>query len=119
MCFSATVSFSAGIVLGITGVVAIKKMESPKQLAFAIIPFLFAFQQFIEGVLWLALMHDEFSYLASFATYVFLFVAQIIWPVWVPFSIMCLENSSGRKKVCFVILAIGIMLSSYLSLINI
>jgi hypothetical protein len=115
MCFSAEASFSASVVLGVVGVVTVKKITQPNQLAFACIPFLFAFQQFIEGILWLSLSHKELDFLQPICTYLFLIIAQIVWPTWVPLSIMFLEKDVKRKKTLDVILAIGITLSLYLT----
>ena len=49
MCFSATASFSAGIILTVIGVASIKKAHHKSQLLFASIPFVFGIQQFAEG----------------------------------------------------------------------
>ena len=115
MCFSAPASFSASLILGVVGVITVKKVQTPSQLAFACIPFLFSFQQFTEGVLWLALTHKEFAFLESISTYLFLIFAQIIWPTWVPLSIMFLEKDAKRKKAFYFISGIGILLSLYLT----
>lgn len=115
MCFSAEASFTASGLLAVVGVLAIRNVNTPSQIAFACIPFLFSFQQFTEGVLWLALMHKEYAYLAPLCTYIFLIIAQIVWPTWVPLSIMFLEKDPKRKKTLYIILVIGIILSLYLS----
>ncbi|MBL0048243.1 MAG: hypothetical protein IPP32_09145 [Bacteroidetes bacterium] len=115
MCFSAQASFTASAVLALVGIASVKKVSLPAQTAFACIPFLFAFQQFTEGLLWLSFTHPEFSYLKSASTYSFLIVAQIIWPTWVPLSILFLEQNIKRKRVLTYILSLGILLSLYLS----
>src|SRR5438105_4037091 len=115
MCFSAEASFSASVVLGVIGVVAVKKVNVSSQLAFACIPFLFSFQQFTEGVLWLSLSTKEFAFLQPITTYLFLIFAQIIWPTWVPLSIMFIERDMKRIKMFRIISGIGITLSLYLT----
>lgn len=115
MCFSAKASFIASAVLALVGIAAVKKVSLPSQIAFACIPFLFAFQQCTEGLLWLSLTHTEFSFFKSVSTYSFLIVAQIIWPTWVPLSILFLEQNIKRKRVLTYILSLGILLSIYLS----
>jgi len=115
MCFSAEASFSAGAVLAVAGVITVKKVQERSQLLFACIPFLFSFQQFTEGFLWLSLTHKELSFLQPFSTYLFLIIAQIVWPTWVPLSILLLEKNEKRKKVLNLILGIGIGLSIYLT----
>ncbi len=115
MCFSATASFSASIVLGITGVIAVKKVQLPNQLAFAMIPFLFSFQQLTEGFVWISLTHKEFASLQSISIYLFLIIAQIVWPTWVPYSIMSLEKDPKRKKIFKWLFGIGLLFSCYLT----
>lgn len=115
MCFSAEASFSASIVLGVVGIIAVKKTQLRSQLAFACIPFLFAFQQFTEGVLWLSLSNEKFAFLEPISTYLFLIFAQILWPIWIPFSIMLIENVKKRKTILFVTFIIGLLLSIYLT----
>ena len=114
MCFSAEASFSAAAVLAVVGVVAVKKVNLPSQIAFASIPFLFSFQQFTEGIVWLSLLHTKYAFLAPVSTYTFLVIAQIVWPTWVPVSILYLEKDTKRKKALQLILGIGLSLSLYL-----
>ena len=49
MCFSATASFTVGVVLSVIGVVTIKMTRRKEEIPFAMIPLLFGIQQFIEG----------------------------------------------------------------------
>lgn len=99
MCFSTEASFIAGATLTTVGVIAMKKAEPRSYLAFAAIPFLFAIQQFSEGVEWLAFHgHIDEKWLAPFM-YVFLLFAQVIWPAWVPFATYKAETEPQRRKV--------------------
>lgn len=115
MCFSATASFGAGIVLSVIGIAAIRKAETRSQVIFASIPFIFAIQQITEGFLWLALSYPDYASLRWPTTYVFLFIAQVVWPFWVPFSILKLEKENKRKKIGRGLLLIGTMVSLYLA----
>lgn len=115
MCFSATASFGAGIVLSVIGIASIRKAEKKSQLFFASIPLIFAVQQISEGFLWLALSHPEYASLRWPATYIFLAFAQIVWPFWVPFSILKLEQDDRRKKIGWALMGIGTIVSAYLA----
>jgi hypothetical protein len=115
MCFSAGASFGAGIVLSAIGVASVKKAKSPSQVVFASIPLIFAVQQITEGFLWLSLSNSSYSYLQSFTTYAFLFFAQVVWPVWVPFSILKLEPKERRRKLGKILVGIGALVSVYLA----
>lgn len=107
MCFNANASFGVGAVIGIIGIITAKKASNPSQFAFAGIPLIFAVQQFLEGFLWLALGHQDNFEKQKIATYAFIFIAQVIWPIWVPFSIMLLERDNKRKRILPVFLIIG------------
>lgn len=114
MCFSASASFGAGIVLSTIGVASIKKTESSSRLFFACIPILFAIQQITEGFLWLALSNQNFQLFRWPTTYIFLVFAQVVWPFWVPFSIYKMEKKPKRKKALLFLIFIGFLVSCYL-----
>lgn len=115
MCFSATASFSAGILLTTIGIVAIKKVQHRSQILFASIPLIFAIQQFSEGILWLSLPHPEFQYLQRKSTFFFLIFAQIVWPLYIPVAILYLERKRTRRNIQKVLVAIGLLVSGYLA----
>jgi hypothetical protein len=115
MCFSASASFGAGVVLSAIGVVSIKKAKASSEILFAAIPLIFAVQQISEGFLWIALSHPGNQGLQQFSTYCFLFFAQVVWPVWVPLSILKFETNPKRKRVGWILTIIGAMVSIYLA----
>lgn len=115
MCFSASASFGAGVVLSIVGVASIKKAKSSSQLSFASIPVLFAVLQITEGFLWLSLTNPGFASLQQGTTYTFLFIAQVVWPVWVPYAIYRLEPRERRRKSMMILVGIGGLVSIYLA----
>ncbi len=115
MCFSASASFGAGIVLSVIGVASIKKVQSPSQIVFASIPLIFSVQQIAEGFLWLALSNPVYASLQQVTTYTFLFLAQVVWPLWIPLAILLVEKEDKRKKTQKLLVAIGVLLSFYLA----
>lgn len=99
MCFSATASFTAATVLAIAGVLTIRKSLICKNLIFiAIIPCLFAFQQFAEGLVWLSLDGQTDTWWGAVSKHVFLAFAFIVWPLWIPFAFWYAEPDKGRWK---------------------
>jgi hypothetical protein len=109
MCFSATASFSASIVIGTLGVVTFKKSKNSNLKYLGAIPFLFALQQFTEGFVWLSFNHSDFQFIQSNATKAFLFFAWVLWPVLMPFSIYHIEKPGVKKKINFYLLLLGIV----------
>jgi hypothetical protein len=113
MCFSATASFSASALLTVTGVATMYKASNLPQKIFACIPFIFAFQQFSEGILWLSLLHPSWYQWRNPATYLFQIFAQVLWPAYIPLSVFLLETITDRKRVLLPFFLLGITLSSY------
>ncbi|WP_316839257.1 DUF6629 family protein [Pedobacter gandavensis] len=120
MCFSATVSFTAGAGLALVGSIALMKAKTTSQYVLAGIPILFALQQLTEGLLWLALSHAAYARWADLAMYLFLAFAQTVWPILVPLSMLLFEKDPLRKKILFALLGTGILAALYLgySLLN-
>lgn len=114
MCFSATASFSAGVVLTVIGIAALRKVQHPSQVMFAAIPLLFAAQQISEGALWVLLPANGNPDLIKFLTYFFLFFAQVLWPLWVPVALLMVERESTRKKGQKLLACIGVLVALYL-----
>jgi hypothetical protein len=115
MCFSASASFGASVVLTVIGVATLKKTHHPAQLLFASIPFIFGVQQLAEGLLWLSLPNPEYENIQKIFTYIFLFFAQILWPIWVPIAILFLEKRSTRKKLQKLLVGPVILVGVYLA----
>jgi hypothetical protein len=111
MCFSAVASFSAGSVLTVAGVITTQKVQSKSQIAFAAIPLLFGIQQLCEGFVWLSLTHQQYAPWQLAATHIFLFFAQALWPVWVPFAALLFETKQPRKNIIFGFFILGLLLS--------
>jgi hypothetical protein len=107
MCFSAEASFGASAVLGTIAIASVAKAKTTPQRLFAIIPLLFAVQQFSEGMLWLSLKDPDLAAWQQFFTYIFLGFAMMIWPVWIPLTVWLLEKDRKRKKKIAALLIIG------------
>jgi hypothetical protein len=113
MCFSATASFTASIGLGIIGGATLAQVKSPSQYPFASIPLIFAVQQFAEGIVWMSLMHPEWSGYQNVASLIFLLTAMVVWPFWLPFSFIFLEPDEKRKRVLKIFTTIGGIVAAY------
>lgn len=111
MCFSATASLIAGGSLSATGVLTIKKVKTKADLPFASIPLLFGIQQIIEGVVWLSFGQPLLNHIA---TNVYLLFAFVVWPIFVPFSVLAMENNQKRKKILHIFLFLGLAVGLYL-----
>ncbi|WP_316751656.1 DUF6629 family protein [Pedobacter gandavensis] len=120
MCFSVAASFTAGAGLLLVGGIALIKAKTTPQYVLACIPILFALQQVMEGLLWLALSHAAYARWTDLAMYLFLAFAQTVWPILVPLSMLLFEKDPLRKKILTGLLGTGILAALYLgySLLN-
>jgi hypothetical protein len=113
MCFSASASFGAGVLLTGIYVATKRKATSPSQTYFASIPLIFGAQQITEGFVWLSLTGSASPNIQQVATYLFLFIAQVVWPLWVPYSILKLQPKEQRRRSEYMLVAMGAIVSIY------
>lgn len=111
MCFSATASFTAGAALSATGVLTLSEVKERKELPFAAIPLLFGIQQAIEGVVWVSFSSAFWNTLATYAYSMF---SHVLWPIFVPISVLLIETNPTRKKILQVFSVIGSTVGFYL-----
>jgi hypothetical protein len=115
MCFSAPASFAAGTALLTISAIAFSLSKNTAQRVLSIVPLIFSVQQFSEGVLWLSLTDTAWAHWRNITMYVFLFFAQVVWPVFVPLTILLFEKEPVRKKILRVLSGVGIFIALYLS----
>lgn len=114
MCFSAGASFGASTVLGAIGIVTLKKVKTANQVLFALIPLLFGAQQAAEGAVWIGLSSSSNESWKHFPVFIFLIFAQLVWPVWIPLSVLRLENDRTTRTIVKWIFGMGCCISLYL-----
>lgn len=108
MCVSATTSFAASAVVGSIGAYILKKKPVKNHRLLALTPLLFAFQQFIEGFVWLSIMNEaDFGCIQSFSSGLYLSFALVIWPLWVPLAMYFFEDNPKRKNLFIPLIMIG------------
>jgi hypothetical protein len=104
MCFSATASFTAAGILSIISLLSIKEViKKPRFIMLALVPVLFAIQQFAEGIIW----KFPGSWLAGLAPYIFYLIAVGIWPFWVPMSLWILEKNKRHASLLLIFSVLG------------
>ena len=116
MCFSATASISAGVVLLGIGALTLRSALATHQrrgLLFAAIPLLFAVQQLIEGVIWLT-FSNEATLLNSVMTHVYSFFSHVLWPIYVPVAVVLMEPKGWRRRALFLFVTGGGVVAAYL-----
>lgn len=116
MCFSAAASFISSVGLSGVGTATITKTNKRKFLV-AVLPLLFGFQQFIEGIQWIMTKNGDPS---LFFGYAFLFFAFFLWPIYIPIAVYKAEQNKERKQLLKWLIAAGIIVSTFtlLTIIN-
>lgn len=114
MCFSAGASFTTAVVLTITGIMTLFQIRARSQVLLALVPFLFAIQQFAEGFVWVALGGRALTGLAPSMSFVFLFFAFVVWPTWVPLSLWAFEKDVNAQKTLGLLCLVGLGVSAIL-----
>lgn len=114
MCFGPVPSFAASAFLGGMGTAVMKNVRVKKELLFAAFPFLFAIQQFIEGVIWLLLKDGTHERLIKGMSFLYLTFAYSLWPVLCPVSVYLIESRPKRKTLLGVFVSLGVITSLYL-----
>jgi hypothetical protein len=99
MCFSASASFGAAAVIGGIGGVAAVQKKPPSHRMLAAVPLVFAAQQLTEGVVWMTIGHSGERTENLVAVAMFLAFALVVWPAWVPLSLMLAEKKPRRRRV--------------------
>jgi hypothetical protein len=113
MCFSPEASFAGGVIITAIGIATVREVHKPSQLLFAGIPLFFGLQQFAEGLLWLTIPNPEYAQVQKIVTYLFLTMADVLWPMWIPLSVLIMEENKKKRIILWVLLIMGLVLSLY------
>src|SRR5262245_49220676 len=112
MCFSAEASFTVSAVLAAIGVATIKNASNSRLRLIAFVPFLFAIQQFAEGIVWLYMngtITDQ--NIGIGAQYAYLSFAWVLWPIYTSCAIFISEKIHWRKAICGACVALATFVS--------
>ncbi|KKU89603.1 MAG: hypothetical protein UY19_C0011G0008 [Candidatus Wolfebacteria bacterium GW2011_GWA2_47_9b] len=94
------------------GVLTIAKAKKTKELPLASVPLLLGIQQAIEGVVWISFGKPILNMIA---TYAYVFFSHILWPIFIPLSVLLIEKDPRRKRILGLFLAIGLGVGLYIA----
>ncbi len=111
MCFSEPASYTVAAACALAGAYAVFKSPSPNYLPLAAVPLIFALQQVSEGLVWHVL--DQFVALpaSGWPATLFIAIATVFWPVFVPLSVLLAEEDGRRKRIIAMLAATGCLVS--------
>ncbi|HXP73649.1 MAG TPA: DUF6629 family protein [Stellaceae bacterium] len=113
MCFSPTASFTTAGLTAVVGFVSLSRVNDPREIPLAATPLLFALQQALEGLLWIDLPLAPAGSLSTGLTLLFLFFAEVFWPIYAPTAALLVEPSKGRRRLMLLCLAAGVGIGAH------
>lgn len=117
MCFSVSASFTSATALLVAGGICVYRAGDRRNILYALVPVMFGAQQFIEGLIWLALQAPDKSYgplSIEFLTLTYSGFSQLLWPVYIPLAIWLFETVSWRRKAILMTGVAGLLVSVFL-----
>lgn len=125
MCFSAEMSLAGAAIIGAIGIAGLRLSYPRRYLPLACVPFGFALQQLTEGLLWMNMPitalgaplsdGEPASWLALGATYLYLFLAVLAWPVWIPAALAWPERQPQRRQFLWLFTVFGLTWMGYVA----
>jgi hypothetical protein len=113
MCFSATASFAAAGVMAGIGAVSVIHNRSRSHRMLAAIPLLFAIQQASEGIVWETINRPAHTQAFAVAVTAFLGFALVVWPTWLPLSLLRMETDVKRRRLIRTLVWLGVVVSAF------
>jgi len=111
MCFSEPASYTVSAACAVAGAYSVFKSPSPNYLPLAAVPLIFALQQVSEGLVWNALDQVVGLQTSGWPATLFVVIAMVFWPVFVPLSVLLAEEDGRRKRIIAVLAATGCLVS--------
>ena len=109
MCISATTSFVAAGGIAVVGVATLRNVNHPRSVLLALMPLLFALQQFAEGFVWLGLEGVIGDLALQHATFLFMLYAQGVMPL----AVLLIEPKGVRFYGILICTLLGAGLGAY------
>jgi hypothetical protein len=115
VCFSPQADLVGGIVVGAIGIDVLRHRDGrASHNALCALPLILGFHQFIEAFVWLSLQGHISPGLGRFAMWVYVSMAFVLLPVFVPVAVFVLEPQAKRRKVMAPFVALGIVIAGIL-----
>jgi hypothetical protein len=115
MCFSAQADVIGGLVVTAIGLDVVAHVNGRrKHMALAALPLLLGVHQLIEAFVWWGLQGHINAGVGRVATWVYLLIAFVVLPVFVPLGVMWLEPDRRRRSVMLGFVVLGAVVATVL-----
>ena len=111
--YFAVLNFTLSGAIGLIGILTLRKVSTPNEILFALLPLLFALHQFDEGFVWLGIGGHINMRALEIAAGIFVYYAQGLLPFLVPLAIWLIEKDSYKRRVVGILTLLGLGLAVY------
>jgi len=115
VCFSPQADLVGGAVISGIGVDALRHVDRrASHVALASLPVLFGAHQLVEAVVWFSLQGHLSHGLGRGALWVYLGVAFVVLPIFVPIAVAAIEPSRWRRRLATSLAVVGTVVGAVL-----
>jgi len=111
--YFAVLNFTLSGAIGLVGILTLRKVSTPNEVVFALLPLLFALHQFDEGFVWLGVGGHIEKKALDLAAGIFIYYAQGLLPFLVPLAVWLIEKKRWRKNILGILTLLGLALAVY------
>jgi hypothetical protein len=111
--YFAVLNFTLSGAIGLVGILTLRKVSTPNEVLFALLPLLFALHQFDEGFVWLGMGGHIDIRALEMAEGIFVYYAQGLLPFLIPLAIWLIEKDSYKRKLVGILTLLGLGLAVY------
>ena len=111
--YFAVLNFTLSGAIGLVGILTLRKVSTPNEVVFALLPLLFALHQFTEGFVWLGMGGHIGTRALNLAAGIFIYYAQGLLPFLVPLAVWLIEKKQWRKNILGILTLLGLALAVY------
>lgn len=108
MCLAPQVDVIAGTAMAVVAVDAVRHCRDLRTAPLALLPAIFAFHTLTSAVVWWGLQGVVSASVGSSATQLFLAIAFVLWPVYLPMAILLIEPPGWRRSALVGLLGLGV-----------
>ena len=111
--YFAVMNFVLSGAIGFVGILTLRKVSTPNEVLFALLPLFFAFHQFSEGFVWLGIGQHISPKAAELSEEIFIYFAQGLLPFLIPLSVWLIEKNPRKRTVLSTLVLLGFFLAAY------
>jgi hypothetical protein len=111
VCFSPQADLIGGITVSVLGIDALRHVEYRQQVALASLPLLLGAHQLVETFVWWGLQGHVSPSTGDVAKWIYLVVAFVVLPVFVPLAVLSIEPERTRQRLMVPFALLGAVVS--------